>query len=108
MGPPTSCTHRNFGRPPPVNSGMFSLLFGILFFPLVVPFLLLRFVVKLLFSLMVLPFVALMLGLGLAVGAIVFTVTILASLIPLMPFALIALAVWALTRHSRAATAIPG
>jgi hypothetical protein len=54
-----------------------------------------------------LPFVALIVALGLAIGAIVFTLTIFASLMPLAPFALVAFVVWALTRHSRAASAIP-
>jgi hypothetical protein len=87
---------------------MVCLLAGILFFPFVLPFLLVRLILRLVFGLVMLPFVALMVGLGLAIGAIVFTVTVLASLIPLAPFALIALAVWALTRHSRAATVVRG
>jgi hypothetical protein len=86
---------------------MFCLLFGILFFPFLLPFLLLRFIVRLLFGLVMLPFVALIVALGLAIGAIAFTFTIFASLMPLAPFALVAFVVWALTRHSRAASAIP-
>jgi hypothetical protein len=63
---------------------MFCLLFGILFFPFILPFLIIRFV-----------FMALA-GVVLAVFS------------PLIPFAFVALVVWALTRHSRAASVIPG
>ena len=36
---------------------MFCLLFGILFFPFILPFLIIRFVFKLLFALLMVPFV---------------------------------------------------
>jgi len=37
-----------------------------------------------------------------------FAGVLLALFSPLLPFACVALLVWAITRHSRAATAIPG
>ena len=81
---------------------MFCFLASILFFPLVLPFLILRVVFKLLFGLLMLPFVLIMVlfGVVLAMFGVLF-----ALVMPLLPFILIALAVWALTRHSRAATA---
>jgi hypothetical protein len=83
---------------------MFCLLLGILFFPIYLPFLLLRFAIKLVFGLMLLPFVLLMVvfGLLMAVVAVMF-----AALAPLVPFVLVALVLIALMRHSRAASAIP-
>ena len=83
---------------------MFCLLAGILFFPFVLPFLILRFVFKLVFGLLMLPFVLMMVVFGvlMAVLGVLFAVSI-----PLLPFVLIALAIWALTRHSRAASAFP-
>ena len=104
MARSTSSRPRNFWRPPPVNRGMFCLLFGILFFPIVLPFLILRFVLKLVFGLLMLPFVLLMVvfALVMAVFGVVFALAT-----PLLPFVLIALAIWAVTRHSRAASAIP-
>ena len=83
---------------------MFCLLAGLLFFPFVLPFLILRFVFKLVFGLLMLPFVLLMVvfGILMAVVGVLFAVSI-----PLLPFVLIALAIWALTRHSRAASAYP-
>jgi hypothetical protein len=81
---------------------MFCLLASILFFPLVLPFMILRFVFRLIFGLLMIPFVVMMVLFGVAVA--VFSV-FFALALPLLPFVLIALAVWALTRHSRAATA---
>ena len=80
---------------------MFCLL-SILFFPLILPFLIIRFVVKLLFALLMVPFVLLVVA-----GALVlaFAGVLLALFVPLLPFVCVALVVWVLTRHSRAATA---
>ena len=80
---------------------MFCLLLGILFFPIYLPFLLLRFVIKLILGLVLLPFVLLMVVFGLLM-AVTF-----AFLTPLVPLAVVALVLVALTRHSRAASAIP-
>ncbi len=82
---------------------MFCLL-SILFFPLVFPFLILRFIFKLVFGLLMIPFVVMMIlfAIAMAVFGVLFALAV-----PLLPFVLIALAVWALTRHSRAATAYP-
>jgi len=84
---------------------MLCLLFGILFFPIVLPFLILRFVLKLLFAIVMVPFV-----LFVVAGAlfIAFAGVLLALFSPLLPLAFVALAIWAITRHSRAASAIPG
>ena len=84
---------------------MLCLLFGILLFPIVLPFLILRFVLKLLFTIVMVPFVLLM-----VVGALflAFAGVLLALFSPLLPLAFVALIIWAITRHSRAATAIPG
>ena len=84
---------------------MFCLLFGILFFPIVLPFLILRFVFKLLFALVMVPFVLLVVAGALFMA---FAGVMLALFSPLLPFAFVALLIWALTRHSRAASAIPG
>ena len=81
---------------------MFCLLSSILFFPLVLPFLILRFVFRLVFGLLMIPFILMMILFGVAMA--VFSV-LFALALPILPFVLIALAVWALTRHSRAATA---
>ncbi len=84
---------------------MLCLLFGILFFPIVLPFLILRFVLKLLFTIVMVPFVLLM-----VVGALfmAFAGVLLALFSPLLPLAFVALIIWAITRHSRAASVIPG
>jgi hypothetical protein len=84
---------------------MLCLLFGILFFPIVLPFLILRFVLKLLFALVMVPFV-----LFVVAGALfmAFAGVLLALFSPLLPLAFVALLIWAITRHSRAASAIPG
>jgi hypothetical protein len=85
---------------------MFSLLLGILLFPIVLPFLILRFVFKLLFALVMVPFVLLVVAGALFMA---FAGVMLALFSPLLlPLAFVALLVWAVTRHSRAATAIPG
>jgi hypothetical protein len=84
---------------------MFCLLAGILFFPFILPFLILRVVFRVLFALLMVPFVLFIVGgaVLMALAAVVF-----ALLTPLLPFALVALVLWALTRHSRAASALPG
>ena len=84
---------------------MLCLLFGIVFFPIVLPFLILRFVLKLLFALVMVPFV-----LFVVAGAIfmAFAGVMLALFTPLLPLAFVALVIWAITRHSRAASVIPG
>jgi len=84
---------------------MLCLLFGILFFPIVLPFLILRFVLKLLFAIVMVPFV-----LFIVAGALfmAFAGVVLALFSPLLPLAFVALIIWAITRHSRAASAIPG
>ena len=81
------------------------LLFGIVFFPIVLPFLILRFVLKLLFALVMVPFV-----LFVVAGALfmAFAGVMLALFSPLLPLAFIALIIWAITRRSRAASVIPG
>jgi hypothetical protein len=84
---------------------MLCLLFGILFFPIVLPFLILRFVLKLLFALVMVPFV-----LFIVAGALLmaFAGVLVALFSPLLPLAFVVLLIWAITRHSRAASAIPG
>ena len=84
---------------------MLCLLFGILFFPIVLPFLILRFVLKLLFALVMVPFV-----LFVVAGALfmAFAGVVLALFTPLLPLAFVVLLIWAITRHSRAASVIPG
>ena len=78
----------------------FCLVFGVLF----LPFLILRMVLRVAFGLVLLPFVLLI-----VVGALFFALfgVVAALFMPLMPFILIALAIWAITRHSRAATVYP-
>jgi hypothetical protein len=84
---------------------MFCLLLGILFFPIVLPFLIIRFVLKLVFALLMVPFI-----LFVVAGALfmAFAGVMLALFSPLIPLAFVALVIWALTRHSRAASVIPG
>ena len=84
---------------------MVCLLVGIMFFPFVLPFLLLRFIVKLVFGLLMLPFVLLMVAGALVMAVLAVTLAVLS---PLLPFALVALVLFAVMRHSRAASAIPG
>jgi hypothetical protein len=76
----------------------------LLFFPFLLPFILLRFAFRLVFGLLMLPFIMLFVA-----AVVVFAVAsaLFAVFIPLMPFALVILAIWALTRHSRAASAYP-
>jgi hypothetical protein len=79
----------------------FGLVFGVLvlsFGLLILPFLLLRFVIKALVLLVALPFVLLAVGAGLVV-ALVAVLCVL--MIPLLPFAFVALCVWAIMRSSR-------
>ena len=84
---------------------MVCLLVGIMFFPFVLPFLLLRFIVQLVFGLLMLPFVLLMVAGALVMAVLAVTLAVLS---PLLPFALVALVLFAVMRHSRAASAIPG
>jgi hypothetical protein len=79
-------------------------MFCLLFFPFLLPFYLLRLVFKLVFGVFMLPFVLLIVVASLFLA---FFSVIAALFTPLLPFALIALAIWALTRHSRAATVYP-
>jgi hypothetical protein len=93
----------------------FRILFGLLLLPfallalpfavLLLPFLILRFVVKAAVALVVLPFVLLIGAIVCVALAIAFSLAILA---PLLPFAIIALLVWAITRNSPAAIAARG
>src|SRR3954468_637082 len=80
----TSCIHRNFWRLPPVSRGMLCLLFGILFFPFILPFLIIRFVFKLVFALLMVPFVLLVVAGALFMA---FAAVMLAVLSPLIPLA---------------------
>jgi len=76
----------------------------LLFFPILLPFYLLRFVFRLVFGLLLLPFIMLIVA-----GVILMAVfgVVFALFAPLMPFVLVGLAIWALMRHSRAASAYP-
>ena len=81
----------------------FGLLFGVLLLPfalLLLPFLLLRFVIKSLVLLVALPFVLLAVGAAMVVALIA---VIFALMVPLLPFAFVALCVWAIVRSSRPA-----
>jgi hypothetical protein len=86
----------------------FCLLFGLIFLPLTIlflPFIILRLMLKAVFGLIMLP-IALVMGLiGIAVALLAVS---FALLIPLLPFIVIGVCVWLLTRNSRAATAIQG
>ena len=76
----------------------FGLLCGLLFLPfvlLLVPFLLLRVVIKTAVLLVALPFVLLAVGGALLVACVA---VLFALLIPLLPFAFVALCVWAIVR----------
>ena len=87
---------------------VFGLFFGLLFLPftlLFLPFLLLRIIIKSAVMLIVLPFVLLAVGGALLVAMLAVG---LALMVPLLPFAFVALCIWAIMRSSRAATAIPG
>jgi len=93
----------------------FRILFGLLLLPfalfalpfalLLLPFLIVRFVVKAAVALFVLPFVLFIGAIVYVALAIAFSLAILA---PLLPFAMIALLVWAITRNSQAAIAARG
>jgi hypothetical protein len=87
---------------------VFGLLCGLIFLPLTIlflPFILLRIVLKTAFALVMLPFAFLMAFLGIAFAVLAVSFAIL---IPLMPFIVIAVCVWLLTRNSRAATVVRG
>ena len=80
---------------------VFGLLFGLLLLPfavLIVPFLLLRVMLKSLVLLVALPFVLLAVGGALLLA---FVAILFAVMIPLLPFAFIVLCVWAIVRASR-------
>jgi hypothetical protein len=80
---------------------VFGLLFGLLLLPfalLFLPFLLLRFVIKSIVLLAVLPFVLLAAGAALVVAVVA---VLFAVMIPLLPFAFVALCIWAIVRSSR-------
>ncbi len=84
---------------------MLCLLFGILFFPIVLPFLILRFVLKLLFALVMVPFVLFMVAGAVFMASCRRHAGAVVAAAAVRPVALL---IWALTRHSRAASAIPG
>jgi hypothetical protein len=84
---------------------MFSLLFlpiklalGLIFGILFLPYLLLRMAIKLLVALVVMPFV-LVTALAGVLFAIV-AISVFAVVIPLLPFALVALCVWLIVKAS--------
>ena len=83
---------------------MFCLFFSLLFFPFILPVLILRFVLKLLFAVLMIPFVLMMVlfAIAMAVFGVLFAVSL-----PLLPFFAIAAIIWILMRLSRAATAYP-
>ena len=86
----------------------FGLLFGVIFLPLTIlflPFILLRLALKTLFGLIMLPFVLIVAFIGIAFALLAVS---FAVLLPLMPFVVIGVCVWLLTRSSRAATVIRG
>jgi hypothetical protein len=81
----------------------FGLLCAVLLLPfllLFLPFLLLRIAIKSIVLLVALPFVLLAIGLGLLVA---FSAVFFVLMIPLLPFAFVALVVWAIVRSSRPA-----
>ena len=84
----------------------FGVLFGLLLFPfalLFLPFLLLRAVIKLTFLLVLAPIIAIVtVGALLVAGFALFLVLLL----PLLPFALVGLFIWAIVRASRPAYAL--
>ena len=84
----------------------FGLLFGLLLLPftlLFLPFLLLRAVIKLTFLLVLAPIIAIV-----AVGALLVAgfALVFVLLLPLLPFALVGLFIWAIVRASRPAYAL--
>jgi hypothetical protein len=87
---------------------LFGLLCGLIFLPLTIlflPFILLRIVVKTAFALIMLPFALLMAFIGIAFAVLAVSFAIL---LPLMPFIIVGVCVWLLTRNSRAATVVRG
>lgn len=86
----------------------FGVLFGLVLLPftlLFLPFLLLRAVIKLTFLLVLAPLIAIVtVGALLVAGFAVFLVLLL----PLLPFALVGLFIWAIVRASRPAYAVRG
>lgn len=84
---------------------LLALPFALFFAVLWLPFLLLRFVIKAAVGLVLLP---VMLVVAVIVGAALLFAFSMAVLLPLSPFLLLGLLVWALTRNSRAAIAVRG
>ena len=87
---------------------LFGLLCGLIFLPLTIlflPFIILRIILKTAFALIMLPFALVIALLGVAFAAVAM---VFALLLPLMPFVVVGVCVWLLTRNSRAATAIRG
>ena len=79
----------------------FGLLLGILLLPfalLVIPFLLLRFVLKAVVAVIMLPFALIVAAVGVVFAAMAVA---LAIIVPLIPFALIGLGIWALVQMAR-------
>lgn len=79
----------------------FRIVFGLLLLPfaiLFLPFLLLRVLIKSVVFLVALPFVLLTIGAGLLVAFIAVACLLM---IPLLPFAFVALFIWAVARSSR-------
>jgi len=86
----------------------FGLLCGLIFLPLTIlflPFIILRIILKTAFALIMLPFALVVAFLGIAAAAVA---VVFALMIPLMPFVVIGVCVWLLTRNSRAATVVRG
>jgi hypothetical protein len=82
---------------------LFGLLVGILFLPfalLLLPFFLLRLLIKATVLLFVLPFVLLA---TLLVAGVALTAVLFALLAPLLPFAVVGLLIWVVMRASRPA-----
>ena len=86
----------------------FGLLCGLIFLPLTIlflPFIILRIILKTAFALIMLPFALVVAFLGIAFAAVAM---FFALLLPLMPFVVVGVCVWLLTRNSRAATVVRG
>ena len=86
----------------------FGLLCGLVFLPftiLFLPFIILRILLKTAFALVMLPFALVIAFLGIAFAA---AAMFFALLLPLMPFVVVGVCVWLLTRNSRAATVVRG
>jgi hypothetical protein len=87
---------------------LFGLLCGLIFLPLTIlflPFILLRILLKTAFALIMLPFALVMAFLGVAFAVLAVSFAIL---IPLLPFVVVGVCVWLLTRNSQAATVVRG